>query len=384
MSEIEQPVFLMHGQGQALAAHAHQGHYSAPVESLGGLFRHGGNASAMPSATAGLIPFSGQQPAHFLPLGALRTGARVAPLLAGSGSSERLASPPVLSPSPSPDHYARTVLQALAQIETGDLHKVVLARQLHGRSDRPVDPVALASRLAQDPSVLTYLVDLSPISGLADNWMVGATPELLIARRGRHIQSNPLAGSARRSADPWRDEQAGRALLQSEKDIREHALVVDYIMDILAPHCTSLSSKGPALQSTASMWHLGTRIEGELREEGDGAPSAAALAAMLHPTPAVAGVPKAAAMATIAVLEPNSRGFYGGAIGWDDSAGDGQWYVALRCAEIRGRDLILHAGAGIVAGSDPDAEVAETQAKFQAMLRAVQLDDMATQQELDC
>ena len=82
-------------------------------------------------------------------------------------------------------------------------------------------------------------------------------------------------------------------------------------------------------------------------------------------------------------MEPNSRGFYGGAIGWDDAAGDGHWYVTLRCAEIRGRDLILHAGAGIVAGSDPDAEVAETQAKFQAMLRAVQLDDMAAQQELD-
>ena len=176
---------------------------------------------------------------------------------------------------------------------------------------------------------------------------VGATPELLVARRGRSVVSNPLAGTVARAADPSEDRAAAERLLASRKDLLEHAPVVDAVRDALAPVCDELSvDASPALLGTGTVWHLSTSVRGTLRGP---APSALELAARLHPTPAVCGTPRDAAMAAIGRLEAIDRTLYGGIVGWMDADGDGEWAVVLRCAEIQGRIALLFAGAGIVA-----------------------------------
>ena len=365
---------LLLGQDNSLHARAGGPVMRPPITALekaaSALLAQGGDGTSE-SIVAGAVPFDPAQDTYLFRAGRVRRGDAAAAVLqreedVGGGRT-------VLQPVGTSQDYAAMVAQALEMIGRGALTKVVLARQLAWRASGPVDPLALARRLhAADPSVLTFLLDLAPASGAAQHWLVGATPELLVERRGPAVRSHPLAGSAPRAADRAVDEQAARGLLESEKDRREHRLVVEYITDLLAPLCADLATDGPALRSTATMWHLGTAITGRLKQ-ADG-PSAAGLAALLHPTPAVGGVPRNPAIAAIRALEGNRRGFYGGAIGWVDRAGDGQWHVTLRCAEIRGRDVTLHAGAGIVAGSEPAAELAETAAKFRAMLRALELD----------
>lgn len=285
---------------------------------------------------------------------------------------------------PSPALYAASVAHALQIMARGDaergLDKVVLARTLALEADRPIPQTHVFERIAQDPSVTGFRVMLpddpqqAPWTGRA---LIGATPELLLAKSGRRITSHPLAGSARRQGVAGADTQARDALAGSDKDRREHAIVVEYILDLLAPHCTALSCPdGTTVTSTRSMWHLGTLIEGELRDPDT--PSVL-LAALLHPTPAVCGLPCARAERLINQLEPVARDFYAGAVGWSDlgHGGDGAWYVAIRCADICGPYARLYAGAGIVPGSDPAAETAETGAKFGAMLRVLGLPDDA-------
>jgi isochorismate synthase len=169
------------------------------------------------------------------------------------------------------------------------------------------------------------------------------------------------------------DRDAGAQLLASPKNQREHRAAAEMVLDTLTPYCRKLSAPlGIALTSTAGMWHLGTRIEGLLRDRDT--PCAELLAA-LHPTPAVCGLPRQIAEAALPQLEGYDRGFYAGAVGWLDDSGDGAWYLALRCAEISGCEARLYAGAGIVAGSTPEAEEAETSAKFRAMLGAFGVDE---------
>lgn len=272
-------------------------------------------------------------------------------------------------PAPGYAAMVEDALRRIAAAEDGALGKVVLSRALRVDMDGVADPAAIAERLAQDGSVTLFLASLG--SGRS---IVGATPELLLSRSGTLIASHPLAGSSTRSLDPVQDRANAEALLVSDKDRREHMLVVEAVFDTLAPHCAQLSAPdGTGLRSTATLWHLGTRIEGVLK--GEDAPSAAGLAALLHPTPAVGGHPRAEALDAIRAIEPHDRGYYAGAVGWVDAKGDGEWYVSLRCAQLSGSEVLLHAGAGIVAGSDPDAEVAETAAKFRAMLGALGLDE---------
>ncbi|HBS56737.1 MAG TPA: isochorismate synthase, partial [Stenotrophomonas sp.] len=154
-----------------------------------------------------------------------------------------------------------------------------------------------------------------------------------------------------------------------------HRHVVEAIVDGLAPWCSRVEAQAqPVLHATASMWHLGTRIHATLK---DPATPAATLLAELHPTPAVCGTPRQAALQRIRELEPVPRGFYAGAVGWLDAQGDGDWYVAIRCARLQGTQLRLFAGAGIVADSQPEAEAAETGAKFTALLNALGVHDPA-------
>lgn len=278
-----------------------------------------------------------------------------------------------VSAQPSAAEYSAMVARALeymksAQARRVGLNKVVLARRLSITADAALEPLSIAARLAQDPAVTAFVVPLPAQPGAA-RYLVGGTPELLVAKKGQMVFSNPLAGSARRNANAALDHAAAEALLASEKDQREHAMVVEEILDNLAPYCEQLATPNlAALQSTASMWHLGTKIEGRLK---NAEVSSAELAACVHPTPAVAGFPRTHAQALIHQLEPFERGFYAGAVGWTDDAGDGEWYVSLRCGEVSANQIMLYAGAGIVAGSDPLAEAEETSGKFMALLNAL-------------
>lgn len=278
-----------------------------------------------------------------------------------------------LRPEPSTEAYADAVGRALAIMadEAGEpdaLAKIVLARTLVARAGQPIDAGAVLGRLSADPATTSFLVPLPDRHGMRRT-LVGATPELLLSKTGARISSHPLAGSAKRQASLAADAEAATTLGRSEKDHREHRIVVEFILDTLAPYCHRLLlPEGTAVTCTNSMWHLGTRIEGELK---DAAMPAAVLAAALHPTPAVCGVPRQRAARIITELEPHDRDFYAGAVGWCDGRGDGAWYVTIRCAELCGSEARLYAGAGIVPGSDPQAEAEETGAKFGAMLSAL-------------
>jgi isochorismate synthase len=260
--------------------------------------------------------------------------------------------------------YAEAVASAVDRIRGGDLRKVVLARTVEVQAGRTLDPRLLLHRLrAVDPDAFTFAAPTN------DGLIVGASPELLVSRFGREVRSNPLAGSAPRSGDPDEDRANAEALASSSKDREEHAIVVDAVAATLGPLCEDLSwDPEPVLRETPNVWHLSTRFRGVLR---DPAPTAIDLVHALHPTPAVAGTPTDAALRAIEDLEPFDRGRYAGPVGWVDGAGDGEWAIALRCAELRGDRAILFAGAGIVADSEPDRELDETERKFRAFLDAL-------------
>jgi isochorismate synthase len=265
---------------------------------------------------------------------------------------------------PTGSAYRDAVGVAVDRIRQGEMRKVVLARTIEVTAGRRLDPRLLAGRLrAVDPDAYTFA---APTDG---GVLVGASPELLVSRRGREVRSNPLAGSAPRSGDPEEDHANADALIGSSKEREEHAIVVDAVADTLGPFCAELTwDPEPVLRETPNVWHLSTRFHGVLREPS---PTALDLVAALHPTPAVAGAPREAALNAIAELEPFDRGRYAGPIGWVDADGDGEWAIALRCAELRGDLAILYAGAGIVADSDPARELAETERKFRAFLDAL-------------
>lgn len=268
------------------------------------------------------------------------------------------------------EHRAR-VAEALRRLRTPgtDLQKVVLARAVRLTAEAPWDTRSILGRLAAaDPAAYPYLVDLSPAGGdYPGRLLLGASPELLVDRRGDRVTCRPFAGSAPRAADPDTDRANASALAASAKNHREHRLVVDVMAEALAPLCTDLRiAARPELHPTDYLWHLGTPIIGRLRHRFT---TALDLALALHPTPAVGGVPTDTAMALIAELE-GDRGFYAGAVGWCDDRGDGRWVVAIRGAVLSADrcSAVAHSGGGIVAGSDPDDEVDETTAKFRTIL----------------
>jgi menaquinone-specific isochorismate synthase len=266
-----------------------------------------------------------------------------------------------------PASWCAAVAAAVQRIDAGELAKVVLARDLLVTADAPLDPRALLARLAaRFPDCWTFAVD----------GLLGATPELLLRRTGRELSARVLAGTAPRGAGAD-DDRLAAALLGSAKDRAEHALAVDSLLAALEPYCTTLTAPAePELLTLANVRHLATDVSGVQRRTG---PRAGAglleLVGAVHPTAAVCGTPTPAAAALIGELEGLDRGRYAGPVGWLDGRGDGEFGLALRCAQLDADDPAtarLFAGCGIVAGSDPVAELAETQAKFAAFQAALE------------
>ena len=260
------------------------------------------------------------------------------------------------------EDWCEVVAEAVRVVRSGRLDKVVLAREVRVEANRPILPVDVLGRLrALYPSCRLFSME----------GFVGASPEILVSRCGTAVRSHPLAGTIPRSGEPAVDARLAEALLSSEKERWEHRLVVDEVAARLSPHCEVLEvPEGPSIVPLRNVSHLGTDIVGRLRADGR-APSAMALAAALHPTPAVGGTPTAEALAVIAELEGLDRGRYAGPVGWVDADGDGEFAVGIRSAELDGTRARLFAGVGIVADSDPAAELAETQLKLQALLAAM-------------
>lgn len=257
------------------------------------------------------------------------------------------------------DDFRALVASTVAAIRSGQLEKVVLVREVVIEANRDLHPASLQRALRRlYPSCAVFSVD----------GFVGASPELLLARTGGSISSHPLAGTIGRSGDEATDAALEDSLLHSSKDRSEHRVVVDAIAAALRPWCSHLDVPGaPSIVRLRNVSHLGTEIQGSL-EAGASGPGALELVARLHPTPAVAGTPTDAALAWIAAHEKVERGPYAGAVGWVGAAGDGEWYVGIRAALVTGKTARLFAGAGIVADSDPDEELTETQLKLQALL----------------
>jgi menaquinone-specific isochorismate synthase len=264
-----------------------------------------------------------------------------------------------------PATWCAAVATAVERIDAGELAKVVLARDLLVSADVPLDPRRLLRRLADRfPDCWTFAVD----------GLLGATPELLLRRSGRTLSARVLAGTAPRGAGAD-DERLARELIGSVKDRAEHALAVDSLVRALEPFCATLAApEEPDLLTLANVRHLATDVTGIQRRTGPrGRAGLLDLIGAVHPTAAVGGTPTADAAAVIAELEGMDRGRYAGPVGWLDSRGDGEFGLALRCAELVGEDSArLFAGCGIVAGSDPAAELAETQSKFAAFQAALE------------
>jgi menaquinone-specific isochorismate synthase len=261
--------------------------------------------------------------------------------------------------------WEQAVGVAVQRIRSGGLRKVVLARDLYATADESVDARVLLGRLADRyPDCFTF----------ACGSLVGATPELLVRRRGGEVSALVLAGTAPRGASRAEDSRLGSWLLTSAKDTEEHSYAVASVRETLGPLCQTLDvGPRPSLLKLANVHHLGTRVRGRLAADR----SALALAGALHPTAAVCGTPAEAAMELIRELESMERGRYAGPVGWLDAHGNGEWGIALRCAELDGRKARLFAGCGIVAGSDPAAELAETGPKFAPMRYALEGEDVS-------
>ena len=260
------------------------------------------------------------------------------------------------------DHYLQAVSKARDAVQDGRITKAVIAREIVVEAEQPIDVHAVLHRL-RSTFGNSYRYSI--------NGFIGASPELLIEVQGQTIRSHPLAGTTPRTGDPLTDTELARQLVASMKDQVEHRVVIDVIHDMLLPYCSYLDwEPEPSVIQVANVQHLGTLIEGHLSQNH---PPVLELARMLCPTPALGGHPRVQALEIIKQLEGFDRKNYGGAIGWVDALGNGTWAVAIRCAELSNdrKTARIIAGGGIVAASDPNAELAETQAKFQAMLSAI-------------
>jgi salicylate biosynthesis isochorismate synthase/menaquinone-specific isochorismate synthase len=259
-----------------------------------------------------------------------------------------------------PEHYEAAVERGVELIAAGRLEKIVLAREVHVHAPVAHDAAAVYGVLREAfGGCFVYAV------GRGDATFVGATPELLLRRSGLRVSTLALAGSVGRSADPAVDDHLGERLMRSEKERGEHAIVARRIERTLRPHAVWVTmAEEPEVVRIANIQHLGTPIRAQLATPV----AAVELAGLLHPTPAVGGEPQAAALPLIRAIEGIDRGWYAGPVGWTDANEDGEFCVALRCALVEGHLARCFAGVGVVADSDPAAELAETEVKLGALV----------------
>jgi menaquinone-specific isochorismate synthase len=326
----------------------------------------------------GALPFDRSSPCSLIVpamvIGRARDGSAWVTTVGPAGASVHRAAIEALTPAvePSPDGFSlastrshvdwcATVDAAVAEVRSGRLDKVVLAREVAVTANRPILIAEVLRRLrALYPSCMVFSVE----------GFVGASPELLVSRRGRAVRSHPLAGTVPRSGDPDTDERLARGLLGSAKEREEHRVVVEAVEAGLTGVCDRLDvPSAPSIVPLRNVSHLGTAISGTLAPGSS--VSALDLAIRLHPTPAVAGTPTGAALAYLDAVEGFDRGRYAGPVGWVDARGDGEFAVGIRSADIEGNRARLVAGVGIVSDSVAESELAETQFKLQALLAAV-------------
>jgi menaquinone-specific isochorismate synthase len=252
------------------------------------------------------------------------------------------------------EHWMAVVAEAVRRITAGALDKVVLARDLVATAASRIDVRWPLIRLATSyPMCWTFHVD----------GLFGATPEMLVRRERGLVTSRVLAGTIRRTGDDGRDLALAATLARSSKDLEEHEYAVRSVADSLEPHCSSMNvPESPFVLHLPNVMHLATDVAGVVHDATT--VSSLQLAASLHPSAAVGGTPTREAVALISEIEGMDRGRYAGPVGWMDTTGDGEWGIALRSAELAGSSVRLFAGCGIVADSDPEAELAESQAKL--------------------
>lgn len=254
------------------------------------------------------------------------------------------------------------VSAAVNRIQSGALDKVVLARDFTGRSHSDIDPRPILKKLAAEyPSTWCFAV----------GGLVGATPELLLRLSRKMVTSRVLAGTISKTGDDERDLALAGSLARSSKDLEEHEYAVRSVADALEPFCTSTNvPESPYVLHLANVMHLATDVTGALAEKLSHV-DAFTILEQLHPSAAVCGTPREQAAELIAEIEGMSRGRYAGPVGWIDAAGDGELGIALRCGQINDRAIRIFAGCGIVAGSDPAIELAESEAKLVPMRSAL-------------
>ncbi|NRT86779.1 isochorismate synthase [Clostridium beijerinckii] len=277
---------------------------------------------------------------------------------------------------PTPERYMKMVEEAVKDIKGGSLDKIVLSRGVDLTFEKQVDVLEILKRLCVDNEAgYTYATNL-----YNNSFLVGASPEMLVSKRQKHIYSNPLAGSRPRGINANEDKLISEELMTSTKDQKEHKFVVNNIVDKISKICKEVTyQKIPVLIKTKQLWHLSTLIEGTLKDLRQTVLEAAIT---IHPTPAICGVPQSAAYKKIAELEGYNRGLFTGIIGWCDENGDGDWAIVIRGAQICPNNVKIRAGAGIVQDSEAVSELEETKVKFRTMLNGLGMNDLIERREI--
>jgi isochorismate synthase len=275
---------------------------------------------------------------------------------------------------PTGNNYKKGVSSLLEMLKQTTLSKVVLSRSVEVATKQEINQSnLLRNLLVINSRGYTFAANLASGSKL-----MGASPELLIAKRGSHMISNPLAGSRPKSLSEAENLVARESLLNTGKDLHEHGLVVEEVERVMSKYCRNLyTPMVPSVIETETMLHLSTVLEGKADQDDL---NVLQVAAELHPTPAVCGHPRHSAYEAIKRLETFERGYFTGMIGWCDSRGNGQWVVTIRCAEVKSNQMKIFAGAGIVSESQPQSELEETGAKMRTILSAagIKLDEQLT------
>lgn len=269
-----------------------------------------------------------------------------------------------------PEHYKANVSTAVDEIKAGEYKKIVLARGIKLWFEEDIYiPKVLSNIYSVNKRGYTYATNL-----YNDSHIIGASPEMLISKKENQFYSNPLAGSRARVVDSADDRSKSAELCSSDKDLKEHKFVVDHITGRLSESGYQVQySDKPEILKTKQMLHLSTVIKGEIANNEQ--QHVLGLLSLIHPTPAICGVPVEKTKKKIMQLEGFERGFYAGAVGWCDEHGDGDWAITLRGAEIKDNQVTAYAGAGIVEDSVPEEELQETFSKLKTMLNSFEFDE---------